>query len=184
VEGKSPAALMLIDFQRDFLRPDGRMPVAAGHVAPVLAAAARGVAFARDRAIPVVAIGNEFEPGDWLGNLFRRRASIRGSPGALWDERLPLDGARYLPKARSDAFSNPRLEVTLRSLGVKRIVVAGLFAQACVSATVRSALARGFEVSLLAEAIAGSSDASRERAIGRLVKRGARRCLDLATAVV
>ena len=184
MEAKSPIALMLIDFQRDFLRPDGRMPVAAGHVEPVLAAAGRAAAFARRSAIPVVAIGNEFEPGDWLGNLFRRRASIRGSPGALWDERLPLDGARYLPKAQCDAFSNPQLDATLRSLGVKRIVVAGLFAQACVSATARSALARGFEVSLLADAIAGSSDASRERAIGRLVKKGARRCHDMATAVV
>jgi nicotinamidase-related amidase len=174
---------MLIDFQRDFLRPDGRMPVAARQVEPVLAAAARAMAFARASAIAVVAIGNEFEPRDWVGNLFRRRASIRGSPGALWDERLPLDGARYLPKARSDAFSNPQLEATLRSLGVKRIVVAGLFAQACVSATVGSALARGFEVSLLVDAIAGSSDSSRERAIGRLVKCGARRCRDMADAV-
>jgi nicotinamidase-related amidase len=142
------------------------------------------MAFARASAIPIVAIGNEFEPGDWLGNLFRRRASIRGSPGALWDERLSLGGAYYLPKARSDAFSNPQLEATLRSLGVERVVAAGLFAQACVSATVRSALARGFEVSLLADAIAGSSDASRERAIGRLVKGGARRCHDMGAAVV
>ena len=31
--------LLLIDFQRDFLADDGRMPVARSQVAPVLAAA-------------------------------------------------------------------------------------------------------------------------------------------------
>ena len=90
-------ALLLIDFQRDFLEPARRMPVARAQVDSVLSAAARAMAEARDAGDLIVAIGNEFRPGDILMNLFRRNASILGSEGASWTDRLPLDGATYFP---------------------------------------------------------------------------------------
>src|ERR1700674_4243211 len=88
-------ALLLIGFQRDFLADDGRMPVARQHVGPVLAAAISAAAEAKAMGVPVVAIGNEFRRSDYIMNLLRRRASIEGSSGAVWDSRLPLDGVKY-----------------------------------------------------------------------------------------
>jgi len=41
-------ALLLVDFQRDFLREGGRMPVARHQIRPVLAAANRAVAVGSD----------------------------------------------------------------------------------------------------------------------------------------
>ena len=48
------------------------------------------------------------------------------------------------------------------------VVVAGLYARACVAATAKAALARGFHVQVLGDAVACRSDASREGALGRL----------------
>ena len=57
IEPAPESALLLIDFQRDFLRPDGRMPVCQAQVAPVLVAAARAMMRFRAAGRPVIACG-------------------------------------------------------------------------------------------------------------------------------
>jgi hypothetical protein len=74
------------------------MPVDRAQVEPVLAAAEAALATALAAGEPVVAIGNEFRSGDWLGNTLRRNAAIAGSSGACWCVRVPLAGATYFPK--------------------------------------------------------------------------------------
>jgi nicotinamidase-related amidase len=165
-------ALLLIDFQRDFLRDDGRMPVDAGQREPVVAAANRAAAAARASGDAVIAIGNEFRRGDW-GNLFRRFAALAGSEGARWDERVAIDGARYFAKWRGSAFCNADLAPCLDELRVMELALAGVYASACVSATARDALKRGFRVTVLSDAVADRSDATRERALARLARAGA-----------
>jgi nicotinamidase-related amidase len=164
--------LLLIDFQRDFLRNDGRMPVAAVQREPVVAAANRAAAAAKARGDAVIAIGNEFRRGDWV-NLFRRFAALAGSEGASWDKRVAIAGAPYFPKWRGSAFCNPDLAVCLRGLGVEEIALAGVFAGGCVSATARDALARGYRVAVLSDAVADRSDAARSRALKQLKHAGA-----------
>lgn len=165
-------APVLIDFQNDFLVDGGRMPVARNQVAGVLAAATAAIAAARGRGDPIVAIGNEFRTSDRLGNLFRRNASMAGSWGAGWDERLPLNGVQYFPKWGGDAFGNPELEPWLRARDVHELVLAVLFAKACVTATATGALARGFAVGVLAAGVACGGDRSRDQALARLSRRG------------
>jgi len=106
-------------------------------------------------------------------NLLRRYAAVAGSPGARWDSRVPLDGAAYFPKWAGSAFCNSDLEPWLREHGVGALVLAGLMARACVTATAKDALRRGFKVMLLEPAIACASDASRARALARLERKGA-----------
>jgi nicotinamidase-related amidase len=170
--GKQKRALLLIDFQRDFLTASGRLPVAAGQVQPVIDAANRATARARADGAAVIAIGNEFRRRDWLGNLLRRFAALAGSDGARWDERVPRAGARYVAKWRGSAFCNPELDRLLRSENVGELELAGLYAGACVSATARDALKRGYRVAVLADAVADRSDAARSRALQRLERRG------------
>jgi nicotinamidase-related amidase len=170
----SRRALLLIDFQDDFLDANGRMPVCRDHVGPALDAARRALAEAQGAGDVILAIGNEFRPGDHLMNLLRRRASIAGSPGSCWTAALPLGGIPYLAKWAASAFVNPELDPWLRARGVRTLALAGLKAAACISATARDALARGYKVELLGDAIACDSDASRRRALEALRARGAR----------
>ena len=161
-------ALLLIDFQDDFLADNGRMPVARDQVGPVLAATRAAIAQAQARGDLIVQIGNEFKPHDLAGNLARRGAAIAGRPGTRWDPRFAAPDAVYVAKWKSDAFCNPALEKLLREHRIQEIAVAGLYAGACVAATAKAALARGFAVHVLGDAVACRSDASREAALGRI----------------
>jgi nicotinamidase-related amidase len=137
-------------------------------VEPVLAATRAAVAQAQARGDLIVQVGNEFRPRDLVGNLARRGAAISGRPGTRWDPRFAAPGAVYVAKWRGNAFCNPDLEKVLREHRVQEIVVAGLYARACVTATTKAALARGLHVHVLGDAVACRSDASREAALERL----------------
>jgi biuret amidohydrolase len=165
-------ALLLIDFQEDFLAPNGRMPVNEAQVQPVIAAAQRAVDEAQHNGDLIVKIGNEFRPSDVIGNAFRHHAAMQGSQGATWDSRIDPPGATYLPKWRSNAFCNPDLTTLLEEARVGQIRLAGLYAKACVSATAKAAQKRGLSVQVIGEATACSSDNSRRNALRKLRRGG------------
>jgi nicotinamidase-related amidase len=98
----------------------------------------------------------------------RRKASIAGSKGAAWDERLAVHDAPYFTKTRGDAFSNERLRQHLAALGIDEVVLAGLMAKACMTATTRGAIAAGLRVRVLEGAVADSSDRAKANALRRL----------------
>jgi nicotinamidase-related amidase len=106
-------ALLLVDFQLDFLSDEGRMPVDRAQVLPVLAATRTAVEEAQRRGDLIIKIGNEFRRSALVMNLLRRSAAIVGSPGAAWDERFDVPGVPYLPKWKGDAFCNPELNAML-----------------------------------------------------------------------
>ena len=161
-------ALLLIDFQRDFLARDGRMPVDQGQVESVLAAAQTAVDEAHSVGDLIVKIGNEYPTSDLVGNLVRHHAAMKGSDGAAWDGRLDASGAIYVSKWRSDAFCNPALAAVLTQNMVSDVRLAGLYAKACVSATAKSARKRGLKVQVLGDATACRSEKSRRHALDKL----------------
>jgi nicotinamidase-related amidase len=164
--------LLLIDFQHDFLDPDGRMPVEQRQVESVIAAARRAVDAAQARGDLIVKIGNEFRRGDLIGNLLRHHASIRGSSGCTWDRRIDPPGAAYLPKWRSSAFSNPALARLLQNSHVGAVSLTGLYTKACISATAKAARKQGLSVQVIGDATACSSDESRRTALDKLHRIG------------
>jgi biuret amidohydrolase len=109
-----------------------------------------------------------------VGNLLRRRAAVAGSAGTTWDDRICVEDALYVPKSAGSAFTNAALGATLDARGIRHLAIAGLFAKGCVRATAEAALRRGLTVELLADAIACSSDRSRDRALRRLAACGVR----------
>jgi len=72
-------ALMLIDFQVDFLADDGRMPVDRNQVLSVLAATPFAMEAAHTARDQIIAVGNEFRRSDYLMNLLPGGASVEGS---------------------------------------------------------------------------------------------------------
>ncbi len=165
-------ALLLIDFQHDFLADDGRLPVARHQVAAVVTATRVAILQARAAGDLIVRIGNEFRRTDFLRNALRHRAAIAGSGGTRWDPRLGADDSMYLAKWKGDAFCNPALHRVLIDHGVEQVALAGLYARGCVTATADGALARGLKVRALVDAIACRTDASRYAALSQLRARG------------
>jgi nicotinamidase-related amidase len=164
-------ALLLIDFQYDFLSDEGRMPIDRRQVQPVVRAAQTAIERAQGAGDLIIKIGNEFRPGDLVGNALRHHAAMAGSPGADWDPRVDAEGSVYVAKWKSDAFCNPKLNRLLEDGQIEQVCLSGMFARACVTATAKAAMAQGLQVELLVDAIACKSNASRSAALARLARR-------------
>jgi len=172
----SDTALLLIDLQRDFLETTGRLPVGGADADRVIATSLLVLNHALNAGWKLIFIKNEFAKNDWLGNFLRKNSAIAGSPGAEIDPRIPVPAqARIFTKAKSDAFSNPALEGSLRADPdpVRRLVLVGVMTDACVCATARSGVRRGFEVIVLEDAVASTGDAMHRLGLTRMRRAGA-----------
>ncbi len=174
----SDSALVVVDVQNDFC-PGGALPVAGGDevVGPVNAVMARfgRVVLSQDwhpvghvsfaSAHPGYAVGDRAQVGGVDQYLWPDHC-VAGSTGADFHPRLDASrasiilrkGTKRMLDSYSCFFENDRktptgLEGWLRSLGVGRVVVAGLATDYCVLYTVLDALRLGFRVVVLEDAV-------------------------------
>ena len=167
------AALLVLDLQVDFVDPAGRLPISRDQISPVLAAANRAIGAARSGHLAAAYIGNEYGFWDIPGNWFRRGAAMKNSLGSALDPLVTrIAGAPYFAKHRGDAFSNDALERFLVSNDIGRVVLAGVYADACIYCTARSAINRGYRVTVLADAVGAASDEDRRAALRSLSRLG------------
>jgi nicotinamidase-related amidase len=167
----STTALLVLDIQRDFLRADGRLPVDQRRAPGLIDSVNAVIAAAESAGVLVVDIENAFSMFS-VANIFRRFSAIKGSSGALPDERVRRGGVS-LAKRSTDAFRNPKLKALLDSRGIRNLIVAGVHANGCVCATVNSALHRGYHVEVLVDGVASVSDMVTKRALAFMWTRGA-----------
>ena len=148
-------ALVVVDVQKEFLEPGGRLSVAQSQVAPMLAATNPLVENARSLGVELVYVRSESPAGGEL------------------DSRLLQPSGPVFRKDRADAFSNPELDQFLRSHAVDHLVLAGVFADASVYYTAEAAMNRGYKVKVVRNAVAAATDARRARALEALRRKGA-----------
>src|SRR5262245_8433228 len=176
-------ALVVVDVQRDFL-PGGSLAVPRGaEVVPVLN---RYIEDFVRAGLPVFAT-RDWHPADHRS--FRTRGGpwpphcVQGSDGARYAPGLALpDSAEIVSKdvePEQDTYSGFQggdLDARLRAAGVRRVFVGGLATDYCVLHTVTDALARGYEVVLLRDAIRPVEVAPGDgaRAEAEMLRRGAR----------
>jgi nicotinamidase-related amidase len=84
---------------------------------------------------------------------------IRGERGHdIIPELQPLPREPIIDKPGRGAFTNTELEGSLRSGGIRNLVVCGVTADACVSSTVREASDRGFDVLVVEDGVESVTD--------------------------
>ena len=184
-------ALLVADIQNDFL-PGGSLGITEGdEVVPVLL---RYIAKFQAQGLPIFASRDWHPPhhcsfqeqgGQWPVHC------VMGSSGAQPPPRFSLPPstqiihkATCLDKDTYSAFEGTALVTSLRTAGVRRLSVGGLATDYCVLNTVKDALARGFSVFLLVDAIRAVNlrpDDGR-KAEEEMIRLGARpiRCENLA----
>ena len=156
---KTDTALIILDLQRDFLEGNGRMPVGTGNADRVIASANRLLQHAEHAGWMIVVIKNEFRRTDWLGNFFRHSAAVEGSAGAENDPRVHFPAnVTTMAKSRPDAFTNPALAETLQGSRIRQLIILGVMAEGCVRATVKSAIGRGYAVTVVADGVASTKE--------------------------
>ena len=185
MKGRSPAqgdALVVVDVQNDFL-PGGALPVPGGNtVIPPLNVAIRAFG---EAGLPVFAT-RDWHPSDHCSFVDRGGTwpthCVAGSDGAAFAAALDLPAsAAVVSKAvRSDreaysGFAGTDLSKRLSEQEVGRIFVGGLATDYCVLNTVLDAVAEGFDVIVLEDAVRAVEVESGDgaRAIGRMREAGA-----------
>lgn len=152
-------ALVVVDVQHDFV--SGALAVPHGD--DVIAPLNRAVEAFRQRGLPVIAT-RDWHPPDHCSFAAQRGPwpahCVAGSPGAEFAGGLRLpQGTVVVSKATHpgeeaySAFAGTSLDEVLRARGISRLFVGGLATDYCVISTVRDALARGFAVTVLSDAV-------------------------------
>ncbi len=157
----SDTVVLLIDFQHDFASTQGAWPADSTLSAQAIASASALVQHARARGWPVVRTANAFSPWD-PGNLFRRHAAVRGTPGARWVMQDTLPNEPLFTKTGSNAFGSDSLSEWFENHPGSTIWIAGFFAEGCALSTAEGARKRGHRV-LSAPELVASTDSTRWR---------------------
>jgi len=155
------AALVVVDMQRFLCEPGN--PLYTENCAAVLPGIRLLLKHFRERGRPVI-----FAAQQSKGELIDRGESLR-----KWWPVVPLEGSReveivealaplpsekVIAKRRYSAFFATDLELTLRTMQVRQVVVAGLFTNVCVEGTARDAFMNDFLVFLPADACAALNE--------------------------
>lgn len=132
------AALLVVDVQEAVVRD-------AWERDRVIARINHLIERARAEHVSVVWIQHHDEDSEDLARGSAGWAVHRGVDGPRTDEQI-------VEKTHGDAFEGTELARVLGGLGVGRLVVVGAETDACIRSTIHGAFARGYDVTLVADA--------------------------------
>lgn len=151
-------AMIVVDMENDFVAPGAPFETVAGR--EFLPQLKRALACCRSHGIPVIYTTQAHRKGGSDQGLYANippvasgEALVEGTCGvAIFPEIAPRDDEIVITKRRYSAFYGTDLELILRGLGVRTVVISGVTTENCCHATARDALFRDFQVVFLADA--------------------------------
>jgi len=162
---KDKTALLVVDMQNGFCHADGslaKMELDWERLASAIGGCVQLVAGAREAGVPVIFTrfvyrSDYSDGGVQVQHFLPWLAKVKALAEGTWDMELvdalaPQPGEYVVDKNRCSSFYGTRLEPILTSLGIQRLVVAGVTTNMCVETTVRDASQRDYEVFVVADA--------------------------------
>ncbi len=182
------SALLIVDVQKDFC-PGGSLAVSGGDgIIPLIN---RYIKIFREKNFPVLA-SRDWHPEDSVhfttgGGIWPIHC-VQGTDGARFHAGLELPAntviiSKGMDRERDDAYSafgaitdkEQRFAEFLHESAISHLYVCGIATDYCVRATVLDALANGFAVTLLVDAVCGVdlNPGDSEKAIAEMAAAGA-----------
>jgi nicotinamidase-related amidase len=96
----------------------------------------------------------------------------RGSEGAAFDKRLLMKPGHEITKRNNDPFMETDLDQILTGEGIGKLVLIGLDAGECVSATCQAAQNRGYKVAVVEQAVIAKTETLKQVALDNYVNMG------------
>jgi nicotinamidase-related amidase len=154
--GSAEAALLVMDMQSSILQSLADTVSLIDHTA-------RAIENARSHNIPVLYVTVGFRPG--APELSRNNKAFTASkerwanadPAQMMKIESPLTpatGEIVVIKRRVSAFAGSDLEIVLRSMGIRHIVLCGVATSGVVLSTVREAADKDYRITVLADCCA------------------------------
>ncbi len=130
---------------------------------------------AMQQGMPIIAIRHEWSEvrSRLIAKVLLKGAGIAGSAGTEIAHAFSELPAHVITKGVQDAFASGELETLLQSLDVGTLRIAGLDGEHCVARTAESALGRGYNVQLLADAIVTANKPRWPLIVQKLTEAGA-----------
>ena len=85
-----------------------------------------------------------------------------------------LPGQKEIDRSGVNAWEDEEFRDAIKATGRKKIVIAGLWTEVCLTFPTLDMLAEGYEVYPVADAVGGISPVSHDRAFDRMIQAGAR----------
>jgi len=153
-------ALLVMDMQVGIL---GMLPSAAS----LLGEVAKAIASARDKKIPVIYVTVGFRPG--APEISLSNKSFSGGKERFANINMdeftkvhpdlePQPGDVSVMKRRVSAFTGSDLEVVLRALEIKHIVLTGIATSGVVLSTLREAADKDYRITVIADCCADGDE--------------------------
>lgn len=165
--------VLLVDDQYDFLNVRGRQPIPQNQAQGLIDATNAVIGAASKNNVPVAYVRDEFSQFDLIAYFDHHGAAPALWAGSELDPRVQEWAGPYFTKSTEDAFRNSRLQGWLAMQRAGKLVIGGVFADGSVLATVRGAIARGFHVIVISDAIGAASDQDLDTAIKAMKDAGA-----------
>ena len=190
---KATIALIVIDMQRDFAEPGGfgeSLGNDVSRITAIVPAVSALIAGFRSAGLPVIhtmechrpdlsdcppAKRNRGTPSLRIGDKGPMgRILIAGEPGtAILDAVAPIAGETVIEKPGKGAFYATELGETLKGLGIRQLVFAGVTTEVCVQSTMREANDRGYDCILAEDATESYFPEFKSAAIAMIRAQGA-----------
>ena len=146
-------ALIVIDMLNDFIKKDGCL-YCGEEAEKIVSAIQKEIAAFRKKRMPLVYVCDQHLPSDLEFKMFPQHCLV-GSKGAeIISELSPQKKDLVIPKRRFSAFFQTDLDLTLRELGVNRLVLVGVCTNICLLYTAADARMRNYKVTILKNCVA------------------------------
>ncbi|MDW8010208.1 MAG: isochorismatase family cysteine hydrolase [Sulfolobales archaeon] len=120
---------------------------------------------ARSAGIPVIYVNDSHFPTDPEMRIWGEHAMRGGEGSRVVEELKPLDRDFVLEKRTYSAFFETGLDLLLRGLGVRTVVITGIHTHICVKHTAADAFFRGYNIVVLRDATATFNSRDHEEAL-------------------
>jgi nicotinamidase-related amidase len=144
-------ALIVVDMQNDFVRPQGSLTVPDAEA--TIPAIAGLLELARANGMRVVFSQDTHRDDDPEWRIWPEHAREGSWGWEIVGELAPAEGETVLPKVRYDVFYGTPLDHLLRLWGVDTLVICGTVANICVHYTAASAALRWYDVVIPRDAV-------------------------------
>ncbi len=158
-------ALLVIDMQNGFLAPSS--PLFIDGAPATVPACGRIIAHCRENGVPVIFVTRRYRADGNDVEKARRELWEAGgkplSPGCSpeIDEKMPPElgeGDYHIVKPRYSAFFATELDLLLRRLGVRTLLLSGTTTPNCVRATCYDALSLDYDVTVLSDCTSSKTE--------------------------
>jgi nicotinamidase-related amidase len=164
-------ALLVIDVQENLVNPASRMHVEETTIDSFLDNVNKSIDDFKVRGLPVIYVVNEWT--NPVLNLFTGNVCKKGGKGTGLDKRLKIVNDQVYSKSRMNVLTNNELLAYLKNNSITELYLVGLFAEACVKATVKAGIQSNFKISVIEDAIGSKSDKHKAVSMKYYRKRGA-----------